>query len=85
MNHCWQSPGLQVPTLGKGLASSLQDLEAVKRAMRDVNRDGSLCPDEADRRRQLLLNQFYGVSGDAKAQPAAAHINDLLEKGAHRT
>ena len=53
--------------------------------MRDVNGDGSLRPDEADRRRQLLLNQFYGVSGDAKAQPAAAHINDLLEKGVHRS
>jgi hypothetical protein len=49
--------------------------------MRDVNGDGSLRPDEAERRRQLLLNQFYGVSGDAKAQPAAAHVNDLLEKG----
>ena len=48
----------------------------------DANGDGSLRPDEADRRRQLLLNQFYGVSGDAKAQPAAVHTNDLLEKGA---
>ena len=65
----------------QGLAFSLQDLEAVKRAMRDVNGDGLLRPDEADRRRQQLLNRFYGVSGDAKAQPAAAHINDLLEKG----
>ena len=75
----------QLTSAFQGLKCTLQDLEAVKRAMQDVNGDGSLRPDEADHRRQLLLNQFYGVSGDAKAQPAATHINDLLEKGATRS
>lgn len=49
--------------------------------MAAVAENGSLRPDEADRRRQVLLNKVYGASGDAKAAPAAEHVNELLDKG----
>lgn len=81
----WTASGTCCLIISKqSLFGFVQDLEDIKRAMQSVAEDSSLRPDEADRKRQLLLNQFYGASGDAKAAPAAEHVNMLLDKGGFR-
>ena len=58
-----------------------QELTTIQRQMEAVKNDASLKSDAADRERQRLLNAFYVSSGNAKAAPAADHINLLLTRG----